>query len=191
MEHEMKWRRLLWLPIALAAGCTTAGSPDPREIDGAQVYANNCNRCHEYRSPTEFTGPQWSIITTHMRIVGGIPADESRAVFEYLKSQHHPPYVPPSSGVREPDTAADPVRGRAIVRERGCLGCHVVEGQGGTMGPGLDGIAARRSEEFVRQQLRDPRANDPASLMPNLGLGPAEVDAIWVYLKTLDGAYGT
>ena len=179
---------LVGMAMLTALGCTGSAPPkaDP-EIDGATVYANQCNRCHEFRSPTEFTGPQWSIITTHMRVIGGIPADESRAVYEYLKSQHHPPFV--RKVTREDSSSSlevDPARGRELVRERGCIGCHVVEGVGGTMGPPLDGVARRREEAFVLQQLRDPRANDPASLMPDLGLSDSEVTAIWAYLSTLD-----
>ena len=49
-----------------------SGATDP--IFHYDVAAtSNCNRCHEFRSPTEFTGPQWSIISTHMRLVGGMP----------------------------------------------------------------------------------------------------------------------
>lgn len=184
-------RNLVCVAIVFATGCAGSIDSRPTEINGASVYADNCNRCHEYRSPTEFNGPQWSIITTHMRVVGGIPADESRAVFEYLKSQHHPPYV--AANVREDRVAtpADASRGQSLVQGRGCIGCHVVEGQGGVMGPRLDGIAGRRSEAFVLQQLRDPQANSPGSLMPNLGLTPEDADAIWAYLQTLDNAGGT
>ena len=183
-------RHVVWIAIVLTSGCTTSTAPPPTGIDGATVYANNCNRCHEYRSPTEFNGPQWSIITTHMRVIGGIPADESRAVFEYLKAQHHPPYVAPTKP-SPVSSAADPAQGRALVQKLGCIGCHVVEGQGGTMGPPLDGVSDRRAEAFVLQQLRDPKANDPSSLMPNLGLAPTEVEAIWTYLQSLDGTEGS
>ena len=181
-------RYAIWLPALLAVACSGSGAPRSAPIDGATVYANNCNRCHEYRSPTEFNGPQWSIISTHMRLVGGMPADESRAVYQYLKSQHHPPFT---AAAEEPTTVSlDPATGRILVQQRGCVGCHVVEGQGGKMGPSLDGISARRSEDFVVQQLLDPKANNPTSLMPNLGLSPSDARAIWAYLNTLDGAGG-
>lgn len=179
--------KILWLFLSASLGCSAVSGSGQQEIDGATVYANQCNRCHEYRSPTEFNGPQWSIISTHMRVIGGIPADESRAVFEYLKSQHHPPYVAPAAPPSPIPQAAGPEQGKALVQQRGCLGCHVVAGQGGTMGPRLDGVSERRTESFVLQQLRDPRENNPSTLMPNLGLTPAEVDAIWVYLQTLEG----
>ena len=156
-------RHIIWIAILLMSVSTASTASPPTDIDGATVYANNCNRCHEYRSPTEFNGPQWSIIMTHMRVIGGIPADEARAVFQ----------------------------GRTLVQQRGCIGCHVVEGQGGTMGPPLDGVSDRRSEAFVLQQLRNPQVNDPASLMPNLRLDPAVIESIWVYLQTLDGTDGS
>lgn len=181
----MTWRHIACVAIAITMGCKATSVSQPTPIDGATVYADNCNRCHEYRSPTEFNGPQWSIITTHMRVVGGIPADESRAVFEYLKAQHHPPYVAASAPAVAPSSAGADV-GKALIRQRGCIGCHVTEGKGGTMGPPLDGVAERRSEAFVLQQIRDPKANDPASLMPALGLSDAEASAIWAYLQTLD-----
>ena len=183
-------RHIIWIAILLMSVSTASTASPPADIDGATVYANNCNRCHEYRSPTEFNGPQWSIITTHMRVIGGIPADESRAVFEYLKAQHHPPYVA-RTAPSPPLSAVDPVQGRTLVQQHGCIGCHVVEGQGGTMGPPLDGVSDRRSKEFVLQQLRNPQASDPASLMPNLGLDPTEIETIWVYLQTLDGTDGS
>ena len=187
----MRTRSLAWIAIALATGCTGPNASSSREVDGAAVYANNCGRCHEYRAPTEFNGPQWSIITTHMRVVGGIPADESRAVYEYLRAQAHPPFLAPlAPGAGAVPSTADLGQGRALVQQRGCVGCHVVEGQGGVMGPPLDGVTERRSAAFLMQQLRNPRANNPASLMPNLGLNDAEIGAIWAYLRTLGGADG-
>lgn len=186
----MNTRHIVWIAIVFMSVGSTSTASQPAAIDGARVYANNCNRCHEYRSPTEFNGPQWSIITTHMRVIGGIPADEARAVFKFLKAQHHPPYV--ALSVPSPAmSVVGPAQGRTLVQQRGCIGCHVVEGQGGTMGPSLDGVSDRRSEAFVFQQLRDPKANNPATLMPTLGLAPAELEAIWVYLQTLDGTDGS
>lgn len=181
----MTLRTLGFASAMLWAAAATADGGSAGRVDGATVYADHCNRCHEYRSPTEFTGPQWSIVTIHMRVMAGLPGEEARAVFEYLKSQHHPPYraVEPDRGIAAGDAVA---RGEALLRERGCLGCHVVAGRGGTMGPSLDGVTTRRSRAFIFQQLRDPRRNNPNSLMPALGLPEDEVQAIWSYLQGRD-----
>ena len=172
--------------IALATGLSTSPAFGDEDIDGAMVYAANCNRCHEYRSPVEFNGPQWSIITTHMRVIAGLPGDETRAVYRFLKAQRDPPLAAVASALPAAEAAANDVeRGKALVQERGCLGCHVVEGRGGAMGPPLDGVAHRRPETFVLQQLRNPQTNYPGSLMPNLGLADPEIAAIWAYLQAL------
>jgi mono/diheme cytochrome c family protein len=121
-----------------------------------------------------------------MRVIAGLPGDETRAVYRFLKAQRNPPRAAtaPARPAAEA-TANDVERGKALVQEHGCLGCHVVEGRGGTMGPSLDGVAHRRPETFVLQQLRNPQTNSPGSLMPDLDLEDPEIAAIWAYLQAL------
>lgn len=173
---------LLWLaPIEGYAG-------EDRPISGAQVYANTCNRCHEFRSPVEFNDAQWSVIVTHMRVVAAIPADEARAVLGYLQANNNPPRLAPEPAPATlPHDASNPAAlGKALTQSKGCVGCHALEGPGGTLGPPLDKVTLRRSKEFIRTQLLDPRRNNPQSLMPPLGLNAGEIDAILSYLATLN-----
>ncbi len=171
--------------LALVLLAPTLAIAEEDQIDGARVYAETCNRCHNFRSPVEFDDAQWAVVTTHMRIIGGLPGDEVRAVLEYLRANNNPPRRPRATLTRvKPSPPGDPVaRGRALVLQKGCIGCHVVEGLGGTMGPKLDGIAQRRSESFVLRQLQNPQGNKPGSLMPNRALAPEEIEAIWAYLR--------
>jgi len=55
----------------------------------------------------------------------------------------------------------DAKRGEAIYAAQGCAGCHIVQGQGGSLGPELTEIGARRSPEYLRQALLDPGAAVP------------------------------
>lgn len=74
-----------------------------------------------------------------------------------------------------------------------CNRCHQVGGEGGAIGPALDGIAARKGEDYLRQSLIEPNAaiaeNYPApvSSMPpmNLLLGEQEIEDVLAYLMTL------
>lgn len=56
-------------------------------ITGAQLYAVNCNRCHEERFPKEFTAVEWKTLMLHMRVRANLTADESKKILKYLQSQ--------------------------------------------------------------------------------------------------------
>jgi nitric oxide reductase subunit C len=67
-----------------------------------------------------------------------------------------------------------------------CSACHVVGGQGGNVGPALDGVFARFPEEgYLRKWVSDPQSVKPDTTMPNLGIKGAELDEIVQYLESL------
>ncbi|MEZ5324686.1 MAG: ThuA domain-containing protein [Verrucomicrobiales bacterium] len=74
-----------------------------------------------------------------------------------------------------------------------CNRCHQLGGEGGVIGPALDGIATRKSAEYISQSLLEPNAalaegyQGPVSPMPpmNLLLGEQELADILAYLGTL------
>lgn len=53
----------------------------------------------------------------------------------------------------------DPDKGRAIFHQAGCIGCHVVEGAGGFLGPPLDSISTRKTSEEIRIDVLEPSSN--------------------------------
>jgi sulfur-oxidizing protein SoxX len=83
--------------------------------------------------------------------------------------------------------AGDPARGRAIAadRTRGlCTLCHAIPGTAGpqgNLGPSLAGIGARATAGELRQRITDPRALNPATVMPAFGstTGLVRVGAVW------------
>ena len=72
------------------------------------------------------------------------------------------------------------------MREGACLGCHVVQGQGGTVGPSLDDVIKRKGVEFVMKKLADPTFDSATSMMPNFGLTREQIRAVAAYLATLN-----
>jgi quinoprotein glucose dehydrogenase len=55
----------------------------------------------------------------------------------------------------------DAVRGRRVFRDNPvvqCLRCHQAEGEGGTVGPKLDGIGGRQSREYLLESIARPSA---------------------------------
>jgi cytochrome c oxidase cbb3-type subunit III len=61
-----------------------------------------------------------------------------------------------------PETVAgDAARGRAVYAGQDCATCHVVNGQGGVLGPELTRVGARRAPSFIRKTLVDPAVELP------------------------------
>ena len=93
-------------------------------------------------------------------------------------------------------TGGDPARGRTLIRHYGCGSCHAIPGVAGataTVGPPLGGIASRgyiggvlqNSPGNMMMWIRDPRAVDPHTAMPRLGVTSVHARDITAYLYTL------
>ncbi len=72
-----------------------------------------------------------------------------------------------------------------IVKEKSCLSCHTIGDRGGTVGPILDQVANRRSEDWLRKWLKDPNQIKANTKMPNLELTDAEIDELLGYALKL------
>jgi len=53
---------------------------------GAKLWPVYCNQCHNARPGSEFAPYQWDQIIMHMRALPNLPAQNARAILEYLKS---------------------------------------------------------------------------------------------------------
>ncbi len=92
------------------------------------------------------------------------------------------PATPPLAGRL---ASASSASGRPQVFEQTCTACHAVGGQGGHIGPELDGVGERLDAEYLGRWLRDPASVRPGTAMPQLGLSDAQVEELVTYLATL------
>jgi len=86
--------------------------------------------------------------------------------------------------------------GERLYLGAGCTACHTI-GKGTLVGPDLIDVGTRRDPDWLRRWLADPPGmlendfntrflfRDFSVQMPNLGLRPAEIDALLDYLKSL------
>ncbi len=93
--------------------------------------------------------------------------------------------------------AGDVKRGEQVVFKHPtipCILCHMVKGQGSTVGPALDGIASRATPAYITESLLEPNkvlAKGYEALgtspMPPMGLvlKPQEIEDVKAYLQTL------
>lgn len=66
-----------------------------------------------------------------------------------------------------------------------CIACHALDGQGGQVGPALDGVGSRLEADFIKKWLTDPLAVKADSKMPKLPLDEATIVELVAFLKEL------
>jgi nitric oxide reductase subunit C len=98
------------------------------------------------------------------------------------------PAKPPLGRVANPPAAASNVPQPAVFTNKGCVGCHMVGGKGGNVGPALDTIASRMDRASLKEWISDPQKIKPGTVMPKLPMTPEELDEIVDYLGKLSPA---
>jgi ubiquinol-cytochrome c reductase cytochrome b subunit len=162
-----------------------------REI-GGRTYAQklNCARCHSETGSADpleggpsIKGPEW--IAGHVSdpemIAPGmreppvtVHEREAAAVAAYARRASRDPYPGYSKQI---ETIAP-------VWARYCVGCHKIEGDGGTDGPDLTHEGTKHDAATLRRWIEDPEQVDPDADMPSFGdrLTAEQLDAISAYL---------
>ena len=99
---------------------------------------------------------------------------EAAALVAYVRQLSRQPYPGYPAGIER----------AAGVWARYCVGCHVVDGDGGDEGPELTHIGAKHDAPTLRAWIADPESVKPDTDMPAFGkrLTPDQLDAIAQYL---------
>ena len=118
-----------------------------------------------------------------LRVIAQTPAD-----FQAWVQQQQSAAAVPADG-------SDAAAGRTLFQQKGCAGCHTINGfTAGTVGPNLTHLQSRSvfagaifdmNPNNLRTWLRNPPAAKPGSVMPNLKLSEDEMTKLIAYLETL------
>ena len=93
-----------------------------------------------------------------------------------------------------PPPATDSSRsGEVLYKKMNCAACHAIKGEGGQVGPALDGVGAKRTAQFMIGHVTDPQKhaiNLPLDhpngvMMPATDATAGEIVQIVDYLRTL------
>lgn len=160
------------VPAAAQHGHATLSNPYTSADDvaaGGRIYRSHCAVCHGL----EGKGGRGTDLTTGMFRRGSNDDDIYKTVSEGIPGTEMPgtffngrqlwqivAYVRSLSEGRAAEQAkGDPVKGLAVYNAKGCGGCHLVNGEGGRMGPDLSFIGARRSLGHLQIAVKQPNAN--------------------------------
>jgi hypothetical protein len=65
------------------ASATASAAPS-----GAQLWADNCSRCHNMRPPQSYSDAQWEAVVMHMRSRANLTGTEQREITRFLQASH-------------------------------------------------------------------------------------------------------
>jgi ubiquinol-cytochrome c reductase cytochrome b subunit len=172
----------------------------PEEIAGIGYFrSSRCDSCHNLLTGTPKPGPNLASAELH---------HPKEWLIQHFKN---PRLVPSDNGVSPtrlslpqlnalslfianltPDSAdvlqavpPDFIMGAQTFVVGACGSCHKVNGIGGGVGPPLNGLAGRRTKQWVEEHFVSPQRLSPGSIMPPYHFAPAEEEAIVLYLFSL------
>src|SRR5258705_9127032 len=159
---------LIWTASAAAQQPVRNPRTSPEDIAlGAKTFRSHCAPCHGMqaeggRGPNLASGRFYhgsSDANLLTNITEGIPGTEMPALF-YMEDRVWQiiAYIRSLNAAAE-RPAGDVSRGTALFMSKGCIGCHRVGGEGGSLGPDLTGVGKIRSIEHLRQSIVDPSAD--------------------------------
>jgi putative heme-binding domain-containing protein len=157
-------------PAAQGAPTSPAAQALPDLEDGKRQFEANCSTCHGVDAGGQ-EGPD----------LRGVPASLGDAMVQGIIRRGIPGTAMPGSSTVSDKQAADivaylrtlsdtntsgnatgdPQKGDALYHSSGCPVCHMIDGQGGSIGPDLSRIGAMRGPTSLKARLLDPGANLP------------------------------
>lgn len=87
--------------------------------------------------------------------------------------------------VPSPAPELAPLGQQLLYARYSCLACHQIGGEGGYVGPPLDGVGSRLRPGWIYKWLQNPQRYRPDTIEPNEGLGEHELLALTAYLSSL------
>jgi cytochrome c oxidase cbb3-type subunit 3 len=159
---------LIWAASLAAQQPLRNPRTSPEDIAlGAKTFRSHCAPCHGMhaeggRGPNLASGRFYhgsSDANLLANITEGIPGTEMPSLF-YMEDRVWQiiAYIR-SLNAASAQPLGDVARGTALFRSKGCIGCHRVSGNGGSLGPDLTQIGKMRSVEHLRQSIVDPNAD--------------------------------
>ena len=174
--------------MGLLAGVLALGAPSSRAVaqddpiaglteaeiaQGERIYKAQCALCHGIDGAGG-TGPslQRPVLTRARDDAGlfsiirrGVPGRMPGGWLSEGETWQVAGYVRALGKVEGGEITGDPSRGQQVYESAGCAGCHIVDGNGGSLGPELTTIGDTRGPQHLRESLVEPGAALPEGML--------------------------
>jgi len=179
-------------------------------VEGRRIFDAQCAWCHGNEGDGGM-GPNLhgklqhaaSLASIIEIITSGIPGTDMpgfRSPLTERSIRQTAAYVQSLSRTSARTAAGNPQRGAALYASAGCGGCHVVDGQGGILGPELTTIGSRRGAAYLREAIVKPAASHPPGYLvvravpasgPEIRGIRLNEDVFFVHIRDASGAIHT
>lgn len=185
-------KRCLWagaiVAVVVAAVVSTpvrAGAQNTADVDaGRRLFQGMCVECHgaggtggdapSLNRPRLNHAPDDAALAN---VIGnGIPNTSMPRVRRFTESelQQLVAYVRSVGKITPDRVPGDAKKGAALYKTLACSSCHIVAGEGGTLGPDLTDIGFLRGAAYLREAVVAPGATLPKGTLSVLSRGYAE-----------------
>src|ERR1700674_3529102 len=148
-----------------------SGQTSPDLGKAKQLFDGMCSRCHGYEG-TGAEGPNLNRVTLTRAqddesllaiIRDGIPERGMPRVRRLTDNEvkELAAYVRSLGRTAGKAGSGNPGKGATIYQTAACASCHIIQGQGGAVGPELPAIGSIRGPEYLRQAIMDPGSGLP------------------------------
>ncbi len=76
---------IMGIMLGMALSCASSRQINA-DKSGAQLWGENCIRCHNTPSPDTFSDAQWDVAISHMRVRATLTQQETDKIIDFLKS---------------------------------------------------------------------------------------------------------
>jgi len=180
----------------------------PTDVNaGKQVFDSQCAWCHgtdgeggtgpNLRGRLRHATDEKSIVDIVMNGIPGTEMPSFRSPLTERSMRQAVAYVMSLSRAAARPGGGNAQRGAALYQSTGCASCHIVNGQGGVLGPELTTIGTRRGGPYLREALVKPEATHPPGYVvvravqssgPEIRGIRVNEDVFWIQIRDASGA---
>ena len=161
--------------LTVISGLVMLQAQAPQDVElGGRLFQTHCSYCHGAQGE----GGRGADLTTGRYRFGGSAAELFNTIRNGIEGSEMGPvratdeevwrmvaFVQRIGAAPAPEKArGDAVAGRLVYEKKGgCATCHLLQNQGGSLGPELTDIGRRRGPAYLEESLVKPEANLPIS----------------------------
>jgi cytochrome c oxidase cbb3-type subunit 3 len=187
---------------AAEPGQTSASTPQTNPFESEQdiqkgddFFQTHCSYCHGAFGE----GGRGADLTTGLYRYGGSDAELFRTIRNGIPGSEMGParaddddlwrivaFVKRLGLAMPEEVPGDPVAGEVVYDMTGCASCHIINGEGGILGPELTDIGRRRGLSFLEESILNPEADLPTNYRSTRLLTTAGREVVGIQLNEDD-----